>query len=395
MIITITGITGAGKTLYCIGLILKLQKENQKRIEKGEEPRQIYADIKGLRINGVLPSPEDWRETPENSIIFYDEAPLKHPRFAYAGRKFSDDPIVRQMAENRHENKDLYFITQDPQFLNNTIAKLVWRQYYVKRISGSNASSIYSWDKYIPNPTTDAIQKQAVERDTFFFDKSHYDLYDSAVEHSVKFRLPKKFIFAFLGIFIMMFFSVKLLFASGFIDTAKKANVNALTGDKVTQVPKTSIQSQAPNPLITPQQIIQNPEQTQNRALTVEDFKPAVPDMPWTAPIYKNVASIQNFPRFAGCMSTKKKCTCYTQQATAIEVSLSQCKAVIDHNQMPFNAFRRDTENVPVPIPDPESENIKTEQNHSVVIVGQQQESDLNVLDSQKSAAMANPIITK
>ena len=64
--ILITGTPGSGKSLFAVAKILELQKQFP--------DRELFADIEGLQIDGVERSPEDWRETPENSIIFYDEA---------------------------------------------------------------------------------------------------------------------------------------------------------------------------------------------------------------------------------------------------------------------------------------------------------------------------------
>ena len=63
MIILITGTPGSGKTLFAVSKILAWAKENK---------REIFADIDGLSIDGIEKSPEDWRETPDGSIVVYD-----------------------------------------------------------------------------------------------------------------------------------------------------------------------------------------------------------------------------------------------------------------------------------------------------------------------------------
>ena len=73
MITLITGTPGAGKTLYAVSLLDKYAKENIKLLQNGQEPRPLYADIDGLDMEGVEMPPDDWRDTPEGSVIFYDE----------------------------------------------------------------------------------------------------------------------------------------------------------------------------------------------------------------------------------------------------------------------------------------------------------------------------------
>lgn len=79
MITLITGTPGSGKTLFAVTKILEYVKQNQKLLEQGKEPRMIYANIDGLNIDGVEPAPVDWRDTPDGSVIFYDEIQQLEP----------------------------------------------------------------------------------------------------------------------------------------------------------------------------------------------------------------------------------------------------------------------------------------------------------------------------
>ena len=113
--ILITGTPGSGKSLFAVAKILELQKQFPER--------QIFADIEGLQIDGVERSPEDWRETPDNSIIFYDEA-QQHERFR-SGTSANRDEIVQKLQVHRHTGHDIYFITQSPRFLNSFVTDLI------------------------------------------------------------------------------------------------------------------------------------------------------------------------------------------------------------------------------------------------------------------------------
>jgi len=54
-------------------------------------------------------------------------------------------------------------------------------------------------------------------------------------------------------------------------------------------------------------------------------YTPAVPDRPETAPRYQEIAKPVTFPRLQGCVSSRSRCTCYTQQATVLQVSDDVC----------------------------------------------------------------------
>ena len=75
MITLITAVPGSGKTLHAIGLILKALSEG----------RAVYARIDGLLIDEVKPAPDDWRDTPEGSLVIYDEAQEIFPSNARPG----------------------------------------------------------------------------------------------------------------------------------------------------------------------------------------------------------------------------------------------------------------------------------------------------------------------
>ena len=90
MINLIVGTPGSGKTQFMISKILEIIKENDKLEEQGLERRKIYSDIKELLIPEVDPAPDDWRDTPDGSIIIYDEVQMRR-EFEYKGNQYSQD----------------------------------------------------------------------------------------------------------------------------------------------------------------------------------------------------------------------------------------------------------------------------------------------------------------
>jgi zona occludens toxin (predicted ATPase) len=64
--------------------------------------RQIYSNIDGLKVPGVLKMPDDWRDTPDGSIIFIDEAQML-PAYTKREDKWVENHLKKQYAEIKQE----------------------------------------------------------------------------------------------------------------------------------------------------------------------------------------------------------------------------------------------------------------------------------------------------
>jgi hypothetical protein len=206
MINLIVGTPGSGKTQFMISKILEIIKENDKLEEQGLERRKIYSDIKELLIPEVDPAPDDWRDTPEGSIIIYDEVQMRR-EFEYKGNQYSQDPMIKDLTIHRHTNKDLWLITQDSQRIEKGIHKLIDRMFFIKRpASKPDYTNVFEFDKWLSNPEPAANRnakfKKYLDFYRFNFSDKFQSLYKSASDHSsIKFKLPKQ-LFVFLGIFL-------------------------------------------------------------------------------------------------------------------------------------------------------------------------------------------------
>ena len=112
-----------GKSLYCMSLIDQLSRKHPNR--------RIYTNIIGMNYPGVLTinstpeKPFDWRDLPDGSIIFFDEA-HEHPAFsaqdllgtartdAEKKRKSEILDIGDSLTLHGHFGFDIYLITQNP-----------------------------------------------------------------------------------------------------------------------------------------------------------------------------------------------------------------------------------------------------------------------------------------
>lgn len=205
MIVLVTGTPGSGKTLFVVSKILELQKQFP--------DRKIYSDIEGLQIDGVEQSPDDWRTTPDNSIVIYDEA-QQHERFR-AGTQANKDVIVQKLQVHRHTGHDIWFITQSPRFLNAFVLDLVGEHFHLHRPYGAKLASVYYWRSVRKQPQSLASRELAENEFLFKYPKQLFDFYKSATQHNVKLKIPKKLWLIVAAIVIMLGFVFKMIYSDG------------------------------------------------------------------------------------------------------------------------------------------------------------------------------------
>ena len=223
MIVLVTGTPGSGKTLFVVSKILELQKQFP--------DRKIYADIDGLQIDGVEQSPDDWRTTPDNSIVIYDEA-QQHERFR-AGTQANKDEIVQKLQVHRHTGHDIWFITQSPRFLNAFVLDLVGEHYHLHRPYGAKLASVYYWRSVRKQPQSLASRELAENEFLFKYPKELFDVYKSATQHNVKLKIPKKLWLIVAAIVVMLGFVVKMIYSDG---SQKMLNGTLGTGSQNTEL---------------------------------------------------------------------------------------------------------------------------------------------------------------
>lgn len=182
MLFLVTGVPGSGKTLKVVSWIEEWAKAG----------RQIYTNIDGLAMD-VQPLPEDWQETPDNSVIIYDEAQQFFPSDGKAGA--SSHPQIKGLETHRHQGKDLVFVTQHPNLIHHHIRKLVGQHDHIERVFGSQAATVFTWAQAAN--VGDYHERQNADKTTWRFPKRLYSAYKSATVHTHKFRIPKKIVLVF------------------------------------------------------------------------------------------------------------------------------------------------------------------------------------------------------
>lgn len=347
MIVLVTGTPGSGKTLFVVSKILELQKQFP--------DRKIYSDIDGLQIDGVEPSPDDWRTTPDNSIVIYDEA-QQHERFR-AGTQANKDEVVQALQVHRHTGHDIWFITQSPRFLNAFVLDLVGEHFHLHRPYGAKLASVYYWRSVRKQPQSLASRELAENEFLFKYPKQLFDVYKSATQHNVKLKIPKK-LWMIVGAFVLMgLFVLKMIYSDGsqkmLNGTLGTAPV-AATVHPVKNISDTELESKVAlcmqqfkwtrEQCLTaydPQaQQIKNDNLEQSTGNSIDqvifDYNPS---KPFDA-VYEVKARPTDFPKFSGCMKLNGRYVAYTQQGTILkDVSSGDCQRVIENGDRPFDYF--------------------------------------------------------
>ncbi len=293
MITIITAVPGSGKTLYCIGLIVKA-------IEEG---RPVYSNIEGLQVPKCHPAPDDWRDTPEGSLVIYDEAQQPHLYPSTAHRGEVKDDRLKQMEVHRHTGHDLFFVSQSQSFLHHHIRKLAGEHIHFYRAFGSKTVTKYTWQHCVDSPNDRSEQARA-DAFPWKFPKEHFGLYKSATIHTHKFKMPKK-LAALVGLIVVAAsFTLYNLFTT---------EDSYLMGNKGQHSePESSLAEKAASSALG----------GAGSAATTSPSRPA------TTSVYDWSETVPVTP-VAGCISSVDKCQCFNDAGLTLKMSHAQCLSVI------------------------------------------------------------------
>lgn len=248
MLHLITATPGSGKTFWAVSQILKLAQAGE----------SVYTNINGCLVPGVEPLPEDYdiESLPDNSYVFIDEA-QKIDKFQAVGRQpLSSDPTIKFFEVHRHRGFEIYFITQDPEFLHKHILKLIGHHVFLVRPMGSRFPAVYEWSKYQNRPDTKGAKKSADAHYTISFKKSVYQYYKSTVIDTHRFQWGKLLKLSILPIAAVIVIVYVIFFSNNhFLNTHAISDAKAMsTGEPSTQTSSSDVKSTTQNPTVsTPQ----------------------------------------------------------------------------------------------------------------------------------------------
>lgn len=274
MIYLITGVPGAGKTLRAVELVEGWVKSG----------RPVFARIDGLSMAGVQDAPDDWRQTPDGSVVVYDEAQTVFgAEGAKAGRSARAD--IQAMETHRHTGHDLVLITQHPGLLHSHVRRLVGRHEHVQRVFGSKRVVI-SWRDRCFDVDSRSERASAVTQ-SWTHPARLFEVYKSASVHVSHAKLPGRVKwlagFAVVCLLVLGLAVSRLLGGPSQSDLIDQAAGLDGAVERISAAPASSSVDHEP----------------------VE---------PW--PVKRVVA---------GCISMATRCQCYTAEGWPIEQELAEC----------------------------------------------------------------------
>lgn len=310
-----------GKTSLLIQMLAELEKS-------AERPLFVMG-IPDLKIEHIVappvrewtelrPSPEDptlslaYFTFPPNSILVVDEA-----QRVYRPRASSSKvpPEVAALETHRHTGLDIILLTQKPKLIDINVRELVGKHIHIR--AGLVGRFLYEWPHIADGESR--LDRADAARRKFTPPKKSFAQYKSAELHTKsKFRVHQGFIYLGLAILALGF---ELYNVSGIFNRhqEKVAISDSHTVKAVEPPTRTGAarSSTASTLQILPASFTPN---------LVESMTPKDPENPLSAPLYAELKPDVVAPKIEVCISSRKACTCYSQQQTPIWVPDVQCR---------------------------------------------------------------------
>jgi zona occludens toxin len=221
----------------------------------------------------------------------------------------------------------MVLITQHPLLADASIRRLTGKHMHCIRKWGTESSTIHEWASVRDNCDKPAGRKDSTKH-AWKFDKSIYALYKSAEVHTIKRNIPKRVIMlCFLPLVLLV-----AAYAVYWFTIGKKAHPVS-PGD----------------PQFVQQGGYQQPAQKEKWQDPVADAKryafdatPRIVGLAHTAPKYDAVTAPTTAPMPVSCIASKTKCSCYSQQATVMNVPDLTCRSIVDRGFFVDFALDRD-----------------------------------------------------
>lgn len=311
MINLITALPGSGKTLYAISFVKEWSVKDNRPVFYSGIP-----DLDKEKLGWTEIAAEDWFKCPSGAIVIIDEC-----QRVFRPRTISKDvpEFVSKLETHRHLGIDLVLITQHPLLADSAIRRLTGNHRHLIRRFGFESSNIHQWDSVRDNCDKSVSRKDS-NKTTWNFDKSVYPLYKSAELHTVKRALPRRMIFVFL---VPIFIVLACYAVYRFTEKQKHSSAPIETFSS-TGAPQTASGS-------PPKSDYKYKNAVDEAKEYVYESTPIIAGLQHTAPKYNEITKPTQAPFPVGCVKTQTKCTCYSQQATPLEVTNQVCEDIVKH----------------------------------------------------------------
>lgn len=300
MIILITGVPGSFKTLFAMDLLTKADYSN----------RPVYSNIDGASHLSI-PN-DDWRNTPEGSLVIYDEAQGLFPSTGKAGQ--SSDPRIISLDQHRHSGHDIIFITQRYTLIHHHIRGFVGTHYHLVRKTKSIATLYTNGEVFNPD---DKKMIRTVTTSIFNAPSSLFNSYKSATIHTkiqTGLRFPK-------WLWVLIIF---LIIGAYFVYSA----ITSFFHSSPSPVAAAPV-SQSLSKSFTPVSLAPSPSPS---APSSHDSKTDVP------PYIK-----KGYLALKGCIASASSCQCFDSTGNPVSLTPDLCKDAVKSHGLITLAVQSDT----------------------------------------------------
>lgn len=295
-----TGLPGNGKTLFTLDRIEEIRKKTGRPVFYSGIP--IYPEK--LPEWTELEDPKKWFECPPESIIVIDEAQrIFRPRASGS----AVPEYEARLETHRHGGIDLVLLTQRPGLVSLNVRELCGKHLHIVRTFGMNRGTVHEWQECKLNTQA---RKDSIKH-LYTYNKKVFTWYKSAEAHTYKANIPMK-------VWLLGAIIVGLPIGIYFISQHLK-----------------SIHEPTPLPgknMFSPGESAKGGPPVEARVEKkdwVEQFRPRVAGLHYTAPVYDDVTKPVRAPIPAACVEMGSRCKCYTQQATLLDVPPDLCRGIV------------------------------------------------------------------
>jgi zona occludens toxin len=318
MITIITGVPGAGKTLYAIeklllplvGATIKVPDENG---GEREVPRTIYTNINHLLLEHELvetggewvatgndwayrgneQSARNWHQWAKpGAVIVVDEFQRMWPPRPNGSKT---PPDVQALDTHRHMGVDFILITQSVMNTDRHVHALGGRHLHVRRLANLKAAIVYEWD----HVSRSLQYSKALTKAPWRYSRRVFKMYRSAEAHT---KQPRKL----PG---LVWFVLAGLAAAAYLGPTTYQRLH----DRISGKPA-EVAAKPATPAVSPAALLASaPASVPGTQVAAAPAAPAV--------------SAPAAPVFAGCVASKVRCACYDTAGKLVEREPFECRA--------------------------------------------------------------------
>lgn len=326
----ITGLPGASKTAEMMVMLVAAAKKADRPI--------FAAGIDGLKpgLAQVLDDPTKWKDCPDGSLIFIDEAWKWFGHLHSAARQVTPDHVLG-LAEHRHRGMDFVWTTQAPAQLYPFARSMIEQHWHIVRKFGTSFRDVYKWGELQDECKSEGVRARA-EKSLSAIPSEVFGLYESASVHTIKSRIPFKLLMipVLVVAAALAVFGVYRYFVPASV--AGEPAADGLPAAPVTRAERTG-SAKAPATL----------------SAYLDSLTPRAPGLHGSQPVFDDrevAARPRTFCVMSGGPSGDDTCTCYTEQVTKImDVRQDVCRHTARWGQ--YDPYLAEVSGVPgEPVPE-------------------------------------------